>query len=77
MKIKITVKNEVKEINLDGISISLSDLKIGNDIYFKDIQEISFDEDSFVMQMVDALKGCCILSYEQFGNEISLSTYKA
>lgn len=76
MTIKVTVNDEEKEINLDGVSISVSHLKIGSDIYFKDISEISFNENNFIMQMVDGIKDCCILSLEQYGNNIKLSTYK-
>ena len=75
MTIKVTANNEEKEINLDGVSISLTHLMIGNDIYFKDISEISFNENDFVMQMVDGIKDCCIISFEQYGNNIKLSTY--
>jgi len=77
MIIKITTKLGTKEISLQGVKISLTDLKIGEDIFFKDILEISFNENDFIMQMVDAIKDCCILTYQEFGNEIELSTYKS
>ncbi len=75
MTIKITTNKGTQELNLNNISISITSLKIGEDILFKDIIEISFNENDFVMQMVEGIRDCCTLSYEEFGNKIKLTTY--
>ena len=74
MTIRVTTEKETKEIKVS--KIALTDLKIGDDLYFSDIKEISFNENDFIMQRVSAIKDCCIISFEETGNDIILSTYK-
>jgi hypothetical protein len=78
MKIKLTINDEDKEIDLSQYTASLSHSFFENkdndkDVYYlKDISKITFFQDNTFMQMVDGIIDMCNIFRDSGGHEINL-----